>query len=325
MDIIHNQLRKKVRKHMLVMTAGLLIIVFFLGWNMEKDVPLLGRGGKDITEVQEYEMARGNARAVTKVDFIGGVLEQDEEGEYFFIPYDTDSYICMYVYQEDLDKFQELKKASQDYLEQRTQRIEASPVQAYGYLYEIDDESFEAIKESTVLGKKLKPYLFTYVPYWDLFQPEDKLKLGLALMTIVYLVYTWIKTLFGLQMRQVEKFKRENGISDDFLERDLQSGYQTEDIWIGQKYMLCYLVRGSQIFMTEDVVWAYQNTTKVNHVPMYYLVIYLKNGKKIRQQVNTEALVHEILYYMGESLPNVRIGYSRELKKQIKQETQRKR
>ena len=256
MDIIHNQLRKKVRKHMLVMTAGLLIIVFFLGWNMEKDVPLLGRGGKDITEVQEYEMARGNARAVT----------------------------------------------------------------------EIDNEAFEAIKQAATFNEeKLKPYLFTYVPYWDFFRPEDKLKLGLALMTIAYLVYTWIKTLFGLQMRQVEKFKRENGISDDFLERDLQSGYHTEDIWIGQKYMLCYLVRGSQIFMTEDVVWAYQNTTKVNHVPMYYLVIYLKNGKKIRQQVNTEALVHEILYYMGESLPNVRIGYSIELKKQIKRETQRKR
>ena len=168
MDIIHNQLRKKVRKHMLVMTAGLLIIVFFLGWNMEKDVPLLGRGGKDITEVQEYEMARGNARAVTRIDFIGGVLEQDEEGEYFFIPYDTDSYICMYVYQEDLDKFLELKEASQDYLAQRTKGIEASPVQAYGYLYEIDNEAFEAIKQAATFNEeKLKPYLFTYVPYWD--------------------------------------------------------------------------------------------------------------------------------------------------------------
>jgi hypothetical protein len=322
---LEKMLKKETRDAFITVLVIAAILLLFAQAHSGFNMPMYFFTNNDIakdavTEDDSYQK--------TKVYAVFDCIGSDDEGSFFVIPTEDNGAYLMYVYNENVPRFQALSDATFDYLDGVTDEIEGEVITVRGLAYNADSELYSYLTDwGTESGycsdgntSALKDSYLTYIT------PKKLLSYyGLdTVFTVLTLVAVYCALIWAIIGGVAFKLKRTvKRLDYDYneIERDFASSERLSGAYIGEKYCVVANMGNTDVARLSDIVWVYKNITTTQHkvyfIPVgksvsYSVVIVTAECKSLTTACKTEQDA-DLLVERFSKLGGIVCGYSDEI------------
>lgn len=290
---------------------------------------------KDIGEVitgnqiQDGDIYHGDINII--LDYYG----EDDEGSYYIMPVGKDKYMGLYLddkYESDANKIMD---DTYDYINGDTDTLSNQSIATKGMVSAMtaDEQSyfkewFETSGYAVAAGITDIDSVMVYYTYYDVpirewLNGTDITYIVLSGILIVGALWALLWYVFGGYASKVKNTIKNKGLDYETVNQDILSGIERKTAMLGRNYIVCRTGAGFDLFVTQDIVWAYLYT----HTTVHKLYGVINTGKTVEHSLcfttrdrkqykfkcKSDTAVIELLEQMDKMYSHILIGYNEEL------------
>lgn len=212
------------------------------------------------------------------------------------------------------------------------------PIEYSGAIIEMDDEEYSYFKnyflQSGFTEQEIEewtlPYYINVGALTGGAAVTVYIILGIGVLLILIAIIRMILALTGNGLNPIRKELEAAGLNESDAEYDYESARlfaKKNDIRIGRRLTFFMLGMEAHAVVNDKLVWAYMKSTthRTNGIKTgttYEVILNTYEKKRFSIAVDKEAVVQEILQYIGETMPWVVVGYRDDIEKLYTKEYQ---
>lgn len=331
----------KLKRKSLFKALPIAIVLILLGLFVlvleSTDLQSLMRGPVEFTNLAPDEIEERMIVEATIDANFGSFAEEYEENTETHVTKTTDLYYVIWTGDENAEDWRYMgikvdasEESAMEAMAEETYNYgyAAEPIEFAGAIDRMTDEEYEYFKEyfleSGFTEQEVEEYTLPY------YINVGVLVGGSAVFTYVLIGIGAVLVLAGIlrivlamnkSCKSIKKELDAAGIAVETAEYEYANAKvfsKAGDIRIGRDLLFYMDGKEAHAAACNQIVWAYLSTTAhhtngMNTGTSYRITMYTYSKKLINANVGKEAVAHEILKYMNETMPWVVVGYSDEL------------